>query len=399
MSAKARPLLIVEDDPALQKQICWAFDQYETLPAIDRESAVSQLRRHSPPVVTMDLGLPPDPDAVTEGFKLLEQILELAPDTKVIVLTGQNDRANAVRAIGCGAYDFFAKPFEPELLVTTIMRFACTILRENRRFRKRGSRMHSAGADARSRTARICRVIEKVAGTARLCFCSAKAERARSCWRALCTTCCRGATSARRHQFGPDNLLARALRLRKGSVYRGSAADDRQIGPPTAHPDAGRSATSLTQARSCARRSGSSSGGGRDEIEIDASSARRTRPKGADQGAREISTIGWRRSSSIFRRFARGTAMPRPWHAFVQRFAAEQRRRSMTLRYDAVASIEAPPGTRELENCIRRDHGGRQPDQCWPMSVSARGRGRSRRAQPPRVRKTRSARSSRCCRA
>ena len=113
MSEKLRPLLIVEDDPSLQKQICWAFDQYEPVAAADRESALAQLRRHAPAVVTMDLGLPPDPDSVTEGFKLLEQILELAPDTKVIVLTGQNDRANAVRAIGLGAYDFFAKPFEP----------------------------------------------------------------------------------------------------------------------------------------------------------------------------------------------------------------------------------------------------------------------------------------------
>ncbi len=69
MSPKTRPLLIVEDDPSLQKQICWAFDQYETLPAIDRESALAQLRRHAPPVVTMDLGLPPDPDSVVGRFQ------------------------------------------------------------------------------------------------------------------------------------------------------------------------------------------------------------------------------------------------------------------------------------------------------------------------------------------
>jgi CheY-like chemotaxis protein len=62
MSAeKLRPLLIVEDDPALQKQIRWAFDSYETLTAGDRESALALVRRHQPPVVTMDLGLPPDP--------------------------------------------------------------------------------------------------------------------------------------------------------------------------------------------------------------------------------------------------------------------------------------------------------------------------------------------------
>ena len=92
MSEAQRPLLIVEDDPALQKQMRWSFDRYETLAAGDRESALALVRRQQPPVVTMDLGLPPDPDSTSEGFALLEQILAVAPDTKVIVLTGQNDR-------------------------------------------------------------------------------------------------------------------------------------------------------------------------------------------------------------------------------------------------------------------------------------------------------------------
>jgi len=122
MADKLRTLLIVEDDPALQKQMRWAFDGFETVVASDRESAIAQLRRHEPPVVTMDLGLPPAPDDVTEGFQLLSEILVLAPSTKVIVLTGQHDRENAVRAVGMGAYDFFGKPFEPELLALTIDR-------------------------------------------------------------------------------------------------------------------------------------------------------------------------------------------------------------------------------------------------------------------------------------
>ena len=88
MSEKQRALLIVEDDPALQKQKRWAFDTRETIVADDRESAIAQLRRHEPAVVTMDLVLPPAPDDVTEGFQLLREILALAPDTKVIVLTG-----------------------------------------------------------------------------------------------------------------------------------------------------------------------------------------------------------------------------------------------------------------------------------------------------------------------
>src|ERR1035437_10002635 len=106
MSEKRRTLLMVEDDPALQKQMRWACDKYEGVFAADRESAITQCRRHEPAVVTMDLGLPPDPNGMTEGFRLLEQLLELSPNTKIIVLTGQHDQTNAVRAIGLGAYDF-----------------------------------------------------------------------------------------------------------------------------------------------------------------------------------------------------------------------------------------------------------------------------------------------------
>ena len=120
--AQSSPLLIVEDDLALQKQIKWALDRFDCVTASDRESALVQFRRHQPAVVTMDLGLPPDPDSVSEGFRLLAQLLEIDPGVKVIVLTGQNDQTNALRAIALGAYDFFAKPFEPELLGLTIDR-------------------------------------------------------------------------------------------------------------------------------------------------------------------------------------------------------------------------------------------------------------------------------------
>ena len=109
---KSRGLLIVEDDLALQKQIKWSLDRFDSVTAHDRESALAQLRKHSPAVVTMDLGLPPDADSVSEGFKLLEQIMAADPHTKVIVLTGQNDQSNALRAISLGAYDFLAKPFD-----------------------------------------------------------------------------------------------------------------------------------------------------------------------------------------------------------------------------------------------------------------------------------------------
>src|SRR5213078_2122367 len=89
------PLLIVEDDPALQTQMRWAFERYEPVPAGDRESALAQLRRLQSPVVTMERGLRAAADEPSEGFELLQDILAIARDTKVIVLTGQNDRSNA----------------------------------------------------------------------------------------------------------------------------------------------------------------------------------------------------------------------------------------------------------------------------------------------------------------
>mgnify|MGYP001025979333 FL=1 len=165
-SGKSRTLLIVEDDPALQKQIRWSFDQYEVVVADDRESALNQVRRHAPAVVTMDLGLPPDADSVSEGFRLLEQLLALAPDTKVVVLTGQNDQTNALRAIGLGAYDFFAKPFEPEILGLTIDRAfrLHELQQENRRLQ--AMRQPDALGSLITRDPemlRICRTIEKIA--------------------------------------------------------------------------------------------------------------------------------------------------------------------------------------------------------------------------------------------
>ena len=165
---KTRALLIVEDDLALQKQIKWSLDRFESVTANDRESALVQVRRHLPAVVTMDLGLPPDADSVSEGFKLLEQILAVDPDTKVIVLTGQNDRANALRAVALGAYDFFAKPFEPELLNLTVERaFRLAELQtENRRLREMYQPDALAGLMTRDPgMLRVCRTIEKVASS------------------------------------------------------------------------------------------------------------------------------------------------------------------------------------------------------------------------------------------
>jgi two-component system, NtrC family, response regulator len=161
------PLLIVEDDLALQKQIKWSLDRFESVTAHDRESALLALRRHQPSVVTMDLGLPPDPDSVSEGFKLLQQMLDVDANVKVIVLTGQNDQAHALRAVAMGAYDFLAKPFDPEVLGLTIERALrlAELQAENRRLQALHQPDAMAGLVTRDpEMLRIARTIERVAG-------------------------------------------------------------------------------------------------------------------------------------------------------------------------------------------------------------------------------------------
>jgi two-component system NtrC family response regulator len=117
-----RKLLVVEDDLGLQKQLKWCFDGYEVITAENREDAVAQIRRHEPPVVLQDLGLPPEAEGVGEGFATLHEILTLAPRTKVIVVTGNDERDNAVRAVGAGAYDFYSKPVDVDVLQLLVNR-------------------------------------------------------------------------------------------------------------------------------------------------------------------------------------------------------------------------------------------------------------------------------------
>jgi len=118
----ARKLLIVEDDQGLQRQLRWAYEDYEVIVAGDRATAIDMLRLHEPDVVTLDLGLPPDPDGVEEGFATLADILRLKPDTKVIVASGHGARESALRAIASGAYDFYAKPVEIDELGLIVAR-------------------------------------------------------------------------------------------------------------------------------------------------------------------------------------------------------------------------------------------------------------------------------------
>ena len=134
-------LLIVEDDEGLQRQLKWAYEGYQVVSAFDRAQALDLLRLHEPAVVTLDLGLPPDPDGTSEGFAVLADILRLKPDTKVIVASGHGARESALRAIALGAYDFYRKPVDIDELGLIVARaFSLHALEaENRRLEEQAS--------------------------------------------------------------------------------------------------------------------------------------------------------------------------------------------------------------------------------------------------------------------
>ncbi len=161
-------LLIVEDDPGLQKQLKWCFHDYEVIAAVDRNAAVAAIRRHEPPVILQDLGLPPDAEGVAEGFACLLETLKLTPHAKVIVVTGQLDRQNAVRAVGMGAYDFYQKPVDTDVLRLLVQRaFQIHSLEEqNRALLRHQGLMPLSGVIAISESMnKACRTVEKVAPT------------------------------------------------------------------------------------------------------------------------------------------------------------------------------------------------------------------------------------------
>jgi two-component system NtrC family response regulator len=373
-SEKLRPLLIVEDDPALQKQIRWAFDQYETLTADDRESALAQVRRHQPPVVTMDLGLPPDADSVSEGFKLLEQILSIAPETKVIVLTGQNDRSNALRAVGLGAYDFFAKPFEIDMLGLTIERAyrLYDLQQENSRLQLMQQPDVLSGLITRDpEVLRVCRTVEKVASSGATVLVLGESGTGKE----LIARGLHAASARRGERFVaincaaiPDNLLESELFGYEKGAFTGAAKTtpgkietaDRgtlmldEIGDLPHSLQA--KLLRFLQERVIERI------GGRQEIPIDVRIVCATH-----QDLKALIKEG-RFREDLYYRLAEIVVTIPPLrarqgdvallaHAFVRRFAAEQKRGAMTLREDALRAIEShtwPGNVRELENCIKR---------------------------------------------
>ena len=140
-------LLIVDDSSEIRKQLKWGLaKQFTILLAESIDEALKLFAKHSPKVVTLDLGLPPDIDGATEGLRCLEQMLQLQPNCKVIVLSGNEDHANALAAVDMGAYDYYHKPIDlDELKVILTRAFHVSNLEaENRRLQLSASEKISA---------------------------------------------------------------------------------------------------------------------------------------------------------------------------------------------------------------------------------------------------------------
>lgn len=168
MTAPRQKLLIVEDDPGLQRQLRWAFDDYEVHLASDRAEAIAALRRFEPQVILQDLGLPPDPDGVEEGFAAIAQISELNPRAKIIVVTGREGREHALRAIREGAFDFCQKPVDKDMLRVIVDRAVRihALEAENASLRSAGASPGLPGVIAASESMlKVCRMVEKLAPT------------------------------------------------------------------------------------------------------------------------------------------------------------------------------------------------------------------------------------------
>lgn len=160
-------LLIVEDDLGLQKQLKWSFADYQTVVAGNRTEAITALRRFTPDVVTLDLGLPPDAANASEGLATLKEILALAPSTKIIVVTGNDDRDHAINAVALGAYDFYQKPIDTDVLGLIVRRaFQLAELQKNYTKLQQLSTEPLGGIIASSKKMQdVIRMVEKVAPT------------------------------------------------------------------------------------------------------------------------------------------------------------------------------------------------------------------------------------------
>jgi two-component system, NtrC family, response regulator len=373
--ADERPtLLMIEDDLGLQKQMKWSFDRYNIVFAEDRETAISQIRRHEPAVVTLDLGLPPDPDTTSEGFKTLSELLTVSPTTKVIALTGQNDRSNAVKAISLGAFDFFAKPFDADSLGIVIDRaFRVADLEdENRRLQNQASEEPLGGLITRDPgMLKVCRQIEKLAPTtASVLFLGESGTGKEVLTRGLHQLSLRKAKRfvAINCAAIPENLLESELFGYERGAFTGAVKTtpgkiETANGGTLFLDEIGDLPLPLQskllrflQERVIERI------GGREEIAVDVRVICATH-----RNLRDLIAAGAFREDLFYRLSEMVINIPSLRervgdtlllaHVFVRRFGAEHGRDKMVLRddaLDAIANHKWPGNVRELENCIKR---------------------------------------------
>lgn len=161
-----KTVLVIEDDIGIQKQLKWSLSDYELVFAADRSSALTQLRRYEPAVVTLDLGLPPDPANASEGLACLSDILAAQPDCKVIVITGNTDNEHALKAVALGAYDYYQKPINTDVLNIILARaFKISELETENRALKSANVNNSDIIGNSEAILKACRTVEKIAPT------------------------------------------------------------------------------------------------------------------------------------------------------------------------------------------------------------------------------------------
>ncbi|MDK6078666.1 PEP-CTERM-box response regulator transcription factor [Massilia varians] len=374
MTQNKPKLLIIEDDPGLQKQLRWSLDAYDVVVAGDREAALAQIRRHEPAVVTMDLGLPPDPDGSTEGLATLEQILALAPDTRVIVLTGNQDHSNAVKAIGMGAYDFHQKPCEPDVLKLVIERafFLYNLQMENRRMQQSQADSPMAGVISRDAgMLKLCRNIEKVAPTSASVMLLGESGTGKE----VLARALHALSPRSKERFMaincaaiPENLLESELFGYEKGAFTGAAKQTKgkvelahggtffldEVGDLPMALQA--KLLRFLQERVIERI------GGHEEIPVDVRIVCATHQK-----LKELCATGRFREDLYYRlseivvtipplRARHGDAALLAHH-FKNKFCAQESRSTLHFAPDAIAAIEAydwPGNVREMENCIKR---------------------------------------------
>lgn len=373
-SESYKKLLVIEDDPGLQKQLRWSFDNYDVFVASDRESALAQVRRHEPAVVTMDLGLPPDPDGASEGLATLQQILALAPDTKVIVLTGNQCHANALKAIELGAYDFHQKPYDPGMLGLIVDRafYLYGLQRENRGLLRTHLDSPISGIITRDPDMiKMCRNVERIAtsdvtvmllgesGTGKEVLARALHELStRKEGRFIAINCAAiPETLLESELFGYEKgAFTNAVKQTPGKIElaQGGTFFLDEVGDLPLSLQA--KLLRFLQERVIERI------GGREEIPVDVRVICATH-----QNLKQLIEAGRFREDLFYRLSEIAIKIP-PLrnrvgdaillaHHFKNKFCAKEGRQSLSFSQDALAAIEAhrwPGNVREMENCIKR---------------------------------------------